>query len=263
MITYLAVLCSTAKGQSLEKQLLEKVKGAVYWLPQPYIADKLEFDAAGQLMSDSQTASPAMNSLVQITGLSLKNDALRIDGWRVLAVLSPPTNGTFSMVVTDFSVRVTIHLAQPISTEADAQSVWGRILSGGDPNQRLSGLWRPSSDGKADPKAISRGGSDGVVGMFDSRPVYAKGFHGVKDPKAPKSRHGHYASPELRGQAVVQVIIDEHGRPALLMVLNAKDPVQSEAAVTWANFEFSPAIKNGEPVPVLTSGGLDLGAVQR
>jgi hypothetical protein len=245
----LHILCSGAENRKgLEKQILAKVRGSIYWLPQPYIADKLEFDASGQLIGYSETASPAMNSLVQITGLSLKSDALRVDGRRVFAVLSPPTNGTFSMVGTDFPIHVTLHLPQPISTEADAQYSWTKVFSGGDPNQKLAGLWKASFQSSEDLKALLKGDSSGVVGSFDSRPVYRPGAAKITLPRPGKSRHDYYPSVELKGLATISMILDEHGRVALMMTDNPNDPVQIAAMMSYSVRDFTPATKDGTPV---------------
>jgi hypothetical protein len=256
VVLALGNLClGTETQKDLEKQLRSKIKGQIFWLLKPYLADTLEFDGGGRLSGNGETGSPAMNGLLQITSLSVNKDALRIVGWRVIAVLTSGQNENFSMVVTDLPIHITIHLAQPLSDESDAQVAWAKVFSISDKNKNLAGFWKPFSEGKGDGKTSPHEDADGVAGFLDNRPVYNRGARSVVPPKVRKSDRAehHPSAPLIGGHTSIRMIIDEHGRPALLMADEPSNPLQSDAIATAARLSFTPATKDGSPISVLMS----------
>ncbi len=242
-----AMLCSSARGDSiknLEKQLSAGVNGQIYWLNKPYTAEKLEFNSSGQLTGDAETGSPAVNSLLQVTHLSLGNDALRITGWRVVAVLSSKSGGVFSLLATDQPIHITIHLDRLVSNEGEAQAVWGNVFSGGDPNGRLAGFWKATVDEKKD-------GAGGVEGLLEGRPVYGSRA-GITNPKVERTSFPNHHTPAgLSGLVRIGMVIDERGKPALFIASGPLDPLQSEAISNFSGSSFKPTTKDGKAVPYL------------
>ncbi len=254
IVAVLSDLClGTETQKDLEKQLRSKIKGQIFWLLKPYVVDNLEFDGGGYLSGDRETGSPAMNGLLQITSLSLNQDALRIGGWRVVAVLTPGQNENFSMVVTDLPIHITIHLAQPLSDESDAQTAWGKVFSIGDKNKSLAGFWKPLSEAKSDGKTTPHPDSDGVAGFLANHPVYNRRIGSVTLPKVRKSPRAEHYPPLglIGGHTTITIIIDESGRPALLIADNPSDPLQSDAINRASRLFFTPATKDGKPISVL------------
>jgi hypothetical protein len=242
-----SMVCSSARADSaknLEKQLSAGVNGKVYWLNKPYTGEKLEFDSTGQLIGNAETGSPAVNGLIQVTHLSLSGNALRVTGWRVVAVLSSNLGGTFSLLATGTPMLVTIHLALPISTEGDAQAVWAIIFAGGDPNERLAGFWKAATDETKD-------GSGGIEGMLDGKPVYGRKA-GIARPNVEGTNSPNHHSPAgLSGLAHFSMVIDERGKPALFIAGGPPDPLQSDAISNFSGSTFKPTTKEGKAVPYL------------
>ena len=254
IVIELSNLClGTETQKDLEKQLRSKIKGQIFWLLKPYVVDNLDFDSGGHLSGDGETGSPATNGLMQITSLSLSTNALRVAGWRVVAVLIPGQNENFSMVVTDLPIHITIHLAQPLSNESDAQTEWGKVFSIGDKNKSLAGFWKPLSEAKSDGKTTSLQDSDGIAGFLDNHPVYNRRVGSATLPEPKKSQRAeHYPHPGLvGGHTTISMIIDESGRPALLMADNPGDPLQANAINAALRLSFKPATKDGNPISVL------------
>jgi hypothetical protein len=241
------------KQKNIEKQLRGKIEGGIYRLLKPYVADNLEFESGGRISGASETGSPAVNGFLQITSLSLNKQALRVAGWRVVAALPPGPNERFVMVVTDLPIHIAIHLAQPISDELDGQAAWARVFSVGDPNEGLAGFWKPFAEDKGDGKTTQHNDTDGVIGLLNDRPVYPSVSELVTQPQFRKShRAEHHSSPELiGGHASIRMIIDEGGRPALMIADNPADPLQSDAIASASRLSFTPATKDGTPVSVL------------
>jgi hypothetical protein len=261
-----SMLCSSARADStknLEKQLFAAVNGQIYWLNKPYIGEKLEFDSTGQLIGNTDTGSPAVNGLLQVTHLSMGKDSLRITGWRVVAVLSK-LSGMFTLVVTDQPIRVTIHVAHSLSNESEALTILKSIFSSGDPNKRLAGFWKPT--GYAPPSGSTNAGESpqGVAGVLGDKPVYGGyGGKGVTAPKIVRSHSpNHYPPHDLTGQTTVQMIIDEQGKPTLLIADHPEDPLQTEAAAVFFESSFTPATKDGRAVAILITLGMDYRAPQ-
>jgi len=253
IVVALCDLClGTETQKDLENQLRSKIKGQIFWLLKPYVADNLDFDGGGHLSGDGETGSPATNGLLQITSLSLNKNALRIAGWRVVAVFTPGPNEDFSMVVSDLPIHITIHLAQPLSDESDAQAAWRKVFSSGDKNKSLAGFWKPRSEGKSDGKTTPHDDPDGVAGFLDNHPVYNR-RGGSTAPEVRKSQRAeHYPPPGLKwGRTTISMIIDESGRPALLMADNPADPLQADAINSALRLSFKPATKDGNPMSVL------------
>jgi hypothetical protein len=235
--------------KGLEKQLLASVKGNVYWLAKPYSSDKLEFDSSGQLAGDAETGSPAMSGLVRIAGLSLNNDTLRVTGWRALAVYSPGPQ-TFALFPTEESIHVTIHLSHPVSDEAEAQVIWAQVFSGGNPNQRLAGYWKPTLDHDKDVKAILCEDHKAAIGLLDGRQVYCTNCGTPPRMTRPHRPDHQLSAVGLSGQANIRMLIDERGKPVLMMADDPQDRLQSELLSNFSGSLFSPGTKDGKPVPV-------------
>lgn len=256
-----SMLCSSARADStknLEKQLTGAVKGQIYWINRPYTAEKLEFDSGGQLIGNADTGSPAVNGLIQATRLSLSNNAMRVAGWRVVAVLSK-LSGMFVLVVTDQPIQVTIHLAHSVSNESEALAVLTSIFSSGDPDKKLAGLWKPTGYDPAIGSASSEKSPGGIAGVLGDKVVY--GGYGGKGLTAPKivrdHSPNHYPSHDLVGQTSIQMVIDERGKPALLIADHPEDPLQAEAVANFFESSFSPATKDGKAVAILIALGMD------
>jgi hypothetical protein len=253
-VAALGALCSGAEKQKdIEKQLRGKIEGGIYRILKPYVAENLEFESGGEISGASEIGSPAVNGLLQITSLSLNKQTLRVAGWRVVAALPPGPNERFVMVVTDLPIHIAIHLAQPISDELDAQATWARVFSVGDPNASLAGFWKPFTEDMGDETTTPHENSDRVIGLLDNRPVYRSASGFVTPPELRKShRTEHHSSPDLiGGHASIRMIIDEGGRPALLIADNPAEPLQSDAIASASRLFFTPATKDGKPVSVL------------
>jgi TonB family C-terminal domain len=169
--------------------------------------------------------------------LNLSSDILRLEGSRA-AFTDEKKKGKPVLVRFSKSVRVEIHLDQPLKSLEDAESVLGRVFFlGTDAAEHARPEFRRADDTTADDQ------------------IYSYLERGVTAPKATYTPEPDFSEEARRekfqGNVILSVVVDKMGNVARIRLEKATghglDEHAMEAIKGW---RFTPGTRNGEPVAV-------------
>src|ERR1700674_713887 len=250
----LASLHAPAANQSaLESQMRQLLKNNILALRVPYTAGVLKFDAQGKLIGSSNIGPWTIYSSVQISDVSVKDSAFELEGERVILVLSKG-KGSVVPTLTGRKVHISLELTAP-ADEAKIRAAVSDTFSEDSVERRFGAYWKPPADMEKPCKAILKEHPDGVVGTLESEnPVYGCVKSSVvRPPKATfKPAPGAGAKDPLEGVASMRIVVDEHGYPVIIKANTSSKPDYGLAAlVAVSQWMYSPAMKDGKPVPFM------------
>ena len=242
-----------ANQSALESQMRQLLKNNILALRMPYTAGDLRFDAQGRLIGTSHIGPWTIYSSVQISDVSVKDSSFELDGERVILVPSKGKGSVFPMR-TGRKVHISLGLTAP-ADEAKIRAAVSDIFSDDSVERRFDAYWKPAADIEQPCKAILKEHPDGVVGILESRnAVYGCVKSSVvRPPKATfKAATGAGEKNPLKGVASMRIVVDENGYPVIIKVKTSSKPDYGIAAlVAVSQWMYSPAMKDGKPVPFM------------
>jgi len=247
----------------IETQMRQLLQNKIIGLLVPYTADELKFDVNSKLAGNSDIGPWTLYGSIQVNDVFLKDNVFEIDGERVALIL-PHGKTTLMPILTRRKIHVAIALTPPVDDNA-VRGALGDIFSSSSVDEHFASYWKPSIENLMEIekpcKVVLRANPDGVVGTLGaSSPVYAcvKG-NVVSKPKGiatPEPGAGAKRPPQ--GSASLRVIVDDQGYPAIIYAKGSSSAEFGMAAlVTVSGWRYSPALKDGKPVPYMLD--VDLG----
>jgi TonB family protein len=231
------LLLQTAYADGIKDTLSHKYKSQILALRSPFTSGDQKFDSAGHSLTAAPNSGWLIYGGIYLEKLNLFSDTLRLDGPRV-GVTGEKRKGKPILVHFSKSVRIDIHLDQPLKSLEDAEAVLGRVFFlGADAAVHARPEVRRADDTTADDQ------------IYD--------FHqdGVTAPKATYTPEPDFSEEARRekfqGNVILSVVVDKRGNVARIRLEKATghglDEHAMEAIKGW---RFTPGTRNGEAVAV-------------
>jgi TonB family protein len=226
-----------AYAESVKDALNHKYKKQVLGLRSPFPHGDLRFDSSGQPLHALPAGPWLIYGSIYVEKLSLSSDTLRVEGTR--GVLSQSSKeGKPVLIRLGKSLKVEIHLDQPLKSFDEAQAVLGRVFFlEADASVHVKPEFRRSDDSTAG-EPIYHGGKDDT--KF-AKPVFT--------PEPEFSEEARRA--QFQGNVVLNIVVDKAGNVDRIRIEKAAgrglDDNAVESVKTW---RFQPATRNGQPVAV-------------
>jgi TonB family protein len=251
------VPAAAAHADSLKDALSHKYKKQVLALRTPFTHGDQKFDSSGQPLNARPSDPWLLNGAIHVEKLNLSKDTLRLEGPRV-AVSNQKKKGKPVLIPFSKSVRVDIHLDQPLNSLDDAQAVLDRVFFlEGDAVQHAAPEFRRSDDNtpddeiyhvsshafrRPDDKAPEMETDSGKKeNVLPPRPTYT--------PEPEFSEEARHA--QFQGTVVLTIVINKAGDVVRVRLVRALgmglDQNAMEGVKPW---RFTPATRNGQPVAV-------------
>lgn len=259
LLIFFSVLCCRAQdaASDITTALQNEYQGKVLIIRGFYSGAKLQFDSTGNIVGEAMRGYWSSDALVQISSISLRDEYLHFIGQRLISRFDTQT-GVFKDSKTEHELNIDIRvdpgwkelsgfesvLNKVFTTDrtylaSEAPDYWGCWLSG--PIVRGGLGWRCTGEGKV-PMSLAE------------RTAYRVGG-GVSAPRVLTSPDPAYTSvaqkAKFQGTSVLFVVVNEAGEATEIQIAEplggGLDDRAVEAVRKW---KFSPAMKDGHPVPV-------------
>jgi TonB family protein len=256
---FLAVLLFqiAAHSQSLQDALSQEYKDHVLALRTPFAHGDQEFNSSGQLLNGRSSDPWLLYGAFQVENLNLTKDALRLEGPRVALRHAKTTDSTYITKLSK-SVKIEIHLDQPLNSLDEAQALMDRVFFPEDevtqhaaPELRRADDTTPDNQifhvsknafrrpGANTPEAADDRDKEGIV--LSPKPTY------TPDPGySPLALQA-----KFRGTVVLKILVDKAGKISRIRLEKALGMGLDENAMEEVKrWRFKPATRNGQPVAV-------------
>jgi len=258
LICFLALfLIQAAHADSLKDALSQEYKDRVLALRTPFAHGDQEFNSAGQLLNAPSADPWLLYGAFQVENLNLTNDTLRLEGPRIALRHAKTTDSTYITKLSN-SLKIEIHLDQPLNSLDEAQALMDRVFFPEDEvTQHAAPEFRRADDTTPDGQifhvsknAVRRPG-DNAPEAADDRDK--EGI--VLPPRATYTPKPGYSSLALQakyqGTVVLKIVIDKAGKIARIRLERALGMGLDENAMEEVKrWRFNPATRNGQPVAV-------------
>jgi TonB family protein len=236
LVLIFSAFAATAHADSVKDALNHQYKKQVLAARAPFTHRDEEFDSAGKLLNTRPADLWLVYGGIYVEKLSLSSDRLRLEGPR--GVLSRAKKGKPVFIRLSKSVRIDIHLDQPLHSFDEAQTILNRIFFlEGDATQHAAPEFRRSDDNTPDDE-IYHVKKDNVL---PPRPTYT--------PEPEFSEEARRA--RFQGIVVLKIVINKEGNVVRVRLERALgmglDQNAMEGVERW---RFTPATRNGQPVAV-------------
>src|SRR6266853_2811499 len=224
-----------AHGESVKDALNHKYKKQVLGLRSPFPHGDLRFDSAGQALHERPAGSWLVYGGIYVEKLSLSSDTLRLEGPR--GVLSQSNKERKPVLIRmGKSLKVEIHLDQPLKSFEEAQAVLGRVFFlDADASEHAKPEFRRADDSTSG-EQIYHGGKDGTKFpkvLFTPEPEFSE--------EARKAK--------FQGNVVLNLVVEKAGNVDRIKIEKAAGMGLDENAVERVKgWSFEPATRNGQPV---------------
>jgi TonB family protein len=226
-----------AHADSVKDALNHKFKKQVLALRSPWTHGDQKFDSAGQPLNARPEGPWLVYGGILVQKLNLSSDTLRLEGPRV-GFSADKKKGKPVPIALGKTVRVEIHLDQPLKSLDEAQVVLDRVFfSEGDTLEHARPEFR-RSDGSTSDEQIYRVNKDDTLpprATYTPEPEFSEAARQAK----------------FQGTVVVQIVVDKTGNVTRIRLERALgyglDERAMESVKTW---RFEPATRNGQPVAV-------------
>lgn len=236
---FLAVLlfqAAVAYSENFKDALNLKYKKQVLALRTPFTPGDQKFDSDGHLLGAPAQGPWLIYGGIFIEKLNLSSDTLRLEGPRV-AITDLKNKGKPLLIRLSKSVRINIHLEQPLKRLDEAEAVMNRVFFAERANaEHIKPEFRRSDDTSGTP--IYHAGKDDVT---YPKPIYV--------PEPDFSEEARKA--KFQGEVVLNVVIDKAGNVERIRLENpAGRGLDQNAIDEVKQWRFEPATRNGQPVVV-------------
>jgi TonB family protein len=228
---------ATARAESLKDALSHQYKKQVLALRTPFTHGDQKFDSSGQPLNARPSDPWLLNGAIHVEKLNLSKDTLRLEGPRV-AVSNQKKKGKLVLIPFSKSVRIDIHLDQPLNSLDDAQAVLSRVFFlEGDVTEHIKPKFRRSDDNTPDDEIFHVKKDD----VLPPRPTYT--------PEPQFSEEARRA--RFQGTVILKIVINKAGNVVRVKLERALGMGLDENAMEGVkSWRFTPTIRNGQPVAV-------------
>jgi len=245
-----------ALDQEVEAHVRTAILGKALCLNHPNRASKLRFDAQGHEESRVEPGPWTTYGLLRVKKLSFTSSAIEVQAERQLLVWPLENPDRYAVIPADGKLSISIEASGADAAEVD--KTLREILWSGSIQQRFLSEWHPAIDVKMDCDAIKKQKPDQVVGTLRGTPVFACSGKDFTPPKVVSDPEPSYTEASrkkhVQGRVLLKTVINEDGVPEIIGFQSGIDEGLSENAVkALSEWRFTPANKNGQPVPALIS----------
>jgi hypothetical protein len=248
-------------NSALQDEMRSMLVNKVIILGAPLVGPDLKFEVSGKPVGDPQLGVWTIDSAIQTTALSLTDSSLEMDATRVI-ITPGKDGGDILPLLSDRKVHISLAIKPPIKDKGQIMESLGLVFSTKDLKDKMNAFWKPAAPFDKNCKAILKEHADGVVGTLNGTdPVYACLKSNVVTPPKKTTAPGPVGPDKkaIAGNAILAVVIDQNGTPAVLNVFKANDQAYTLAALNaMSQWKFKPATKDGKPVAYLSY--IELGA---
>lgn len=221
----------------------------------PYGSSALHFGSNGEPKFKLSTKSWITNTLFTVDKVSLKSNELLLAGERSLMLYMPDRHALVAVPMRR-AATVKIDLDPSQAPGPQLQFVLDKVFSTSDLNDFLTSYWKPAWREDTTVKLWAKAHPGEPVGTLGGRSVYLVLRGVVEAPRAIKTPDPQYSEAArqggVEGQSILLLIVNEQGDPELLALQHpAGNGLDFNALETVSHWKFKPALRNGQPVPVL------------
>ncbi len=250
--------------KSVENQAKMEFHGKTLLMSHYYVNNNLHFNSSGTLVGQSEEGTWPTNGLVHVSDVEVKPNLVRLRGIREILTLRTQDGklGLQPILLTKH-MEVELDAANPIATLDDVRQTVARVFHEENYGRKMNEYWHSLARVTGiDPKTgqlTIEGGSDGIYGYLDERPVYFP-YPPVQPPKATHKEEMDYtkaaAVKRTQGLTFMLVVINEKGYPEFLhLTKDLGDNLDVQSMAGTSQWRFRPAMKDGKPVACVITVG--------
>jgi len=254
-------LAAAEDPKEIEQQLGKTLENKLVTLRTAYAGADLKFDSQGKLLGTSEVLPWTTHGLIQVKQIRLTDKSLEIKGQRAILVFDIGGVKGLTPVFAQ-GMKIRIELESPL-VGARVSEALTRVFAPDEFVKRFSEYWKPLVDMDADRAQICKDKPDATLAILGGMPLYCGGKQSrvtppspvyTLDPEFPKEGRKHTD----QGSALLDLIIDENGFPAIIKAKSSSGPdFDVQAALAVSRWRFHPATRDGKPVPYMISVKVD------
>jgi hypothetical protein len=253
VVVCFSLASSAQTNNALQDDLRNMVVNKVISLGAPLAGTDLKFDESGKPVGNPEVGVFTLDSALQTTALNLTDHSLELDAARVILI---PKDGDVMPLLSDRKVHVSLAIKPPIKDKNQVLEALSLVFSTKDMKEKMNATWKQAGNFDKNCKAVLKDHPDGVVGTLNGTdPVYSCLKSNVVSPPK-KTTSPVPVGPDkkaMAGNAILAVVVDQNGSPAVMNIFKANDQAFTMAALNaMSQWKFKPAMKDGKPVPYLS-----------
>ncbi|MBZ5504907.1 MAG: energy transducer TonB [Acidobacteriia bacterium] len=228
---------ATVHADSVKDALDQKYKKQLLALRSPLTGRKQKFDSSGQPVNAPSKGQWLTYGAIYVDKLDVSKDTLSLEGHRV-APTNQKKNGRPIFIPLGKSVKVEVHLDQPLQSADEAHALMGRIFFlGPDVLEHAKPEVRVVDDSNSAGPVyhVDKDSTKAPVATFTPEPAFSE-----------EARRAKY-----QGVVILSIIVDQAGKISRIRLERplgmGLDENAMEGLKVW---RFKPATHNGQPVPV-------------
>jgi TonB family protein len=232
---------AAARGDSVKDALDQKYKKHVLAVRVPFTGSTEKFDSSGQPAKAPKKGQWVTYGGIYLEKINVDRDTLRLEGPRVM-ITSQTKDGKPVLLKLEKSLKIEIHLDQPLQSAEDAEAMLGHIfyLDPAEAEKYLNPEIRRYDSVAKGP--IHHVGKDGVKdGVKAPKPIYT--------PEPEFSEEARKA--KFQGMVHLSITVDETGNVSRVRLERplgmGLDDNAMQRVKTW---RFDPGRLEGQPVAV-------------
>lgn len=242
------------------QELKSRLQKKVFFIRGFYIDDHLVYDGQGKVEGHPQSG-PWSVAALHIDEIRTHRDKILLEGTRAVAVTDPGNQKFLETIPPNADhIEIEVESALDSLSDSDLDQLLDRIFLSKVTVQDVPEWWHDFFEGtKKNPEDFKPGAA--IPGMeSEGQPVFrpANGVSGFTPPKLLAHTEPEYVEiarkAKLQGTTVLNMVANKEGIPEQIQVTRPLGIGLDDSAVqTVQKWRFSPATKNGEPVPVWVS----------